>query len=90
MAKDFETLEKLRDSLLKTAAVIDELLNLEKRETAGETIAREVQEAALGRFLLCLLQLQESSSGSSLFDSPKHPKPRPSRFDQPKPQKPLP
>lgn len=47
----------LRDELRKGADIIDELLELEKRENLGESVNKEC-EAIMGRFMLSMVNLE--------------------------------
>lgn len=47
----------LRDELRKGADIIDELLELEKREELGENVEKEC-EAIMGRFMVSMVNLE--------------------------------
>lgn len=46
----------LRDNLRKSADIIDELLELEKKEDAGADVEKEC-EALMGRFVISMIEL---------------------------------
>lgn len=58
--RDKDKLEKMRDIFRETADIIDEILVLEAREDNGEDVQKE-SEAALGRFMLKMIELQTLS-----------------------------
>lgn len=47
---------EMRDTFRKSADIIDELLELEKREEAGEDV-KEEYEAVQGKFVMVMLKL---------------------------------
>lgn len=51
---------ELRDILRKGADIVDELLELEKREEAGEDVEEEC-EALMGRFIVVFMKLNKIS-----------------------------
>ncbi|MGG5463499.1 hypothetical protein [Clostridium sp. B9] len=55
MSKNSNWIE-LRDTLRKGANIVDELLELEKREEAGENVEEEC-EALMGRFMFVFIKL---------------------------------
>lgn len=57
MSKNSNWIE-LRDTLRKGANIVDELLELEKREEAGENVEEE-SEALMGRFMFVFIKLSE-------------------------------
>ncbi len=54
---EYDNLIKIRDTFRETADIIDEILELGKREGEGEDIKKE-SEAAFGRFMLKMIELQ--------------------------------
>lgn len=52
-----ENFKALRDELRKGADIIDELLELEKREGLGENVEKEC-EAIMGRFMVSMVNLE--------------------------------
>lgn len=48
---------KIRDTFREAADIIDELVELDEREKNGEYLKKET-EAALGRFMMKMLELQ--------------------------------
>lgn len=52
---------KLRDAFREIADIIDEILELEKREEAGQDVAKEL-ESIMGRYFMKFLELQALSN----------------------------
>ena len=52
---------KMRDILRETADIIDEVLELEKRDEEGQDVEKEL-ESVMGRFFMKLLEIQKSSN----------------------------
>ena len=59
MSNNTELIE-MRDTFRKSADIIDELLELEKREEAGEDVKEEC-EAVQGKFVMVMLKLNSIS-----------------------------
>lgn len=58
---DDKDLIVMRDMFRESADIIDELLELDKREKNGEDVAKEL-ESVLGRFMLKMMKISELSS----------------------------
>lgn len=52
---------KIRDILRETADIIDEVLELEKRDEEGQDVEKEL-ESVMGRFFMKLLEIQKLSN----------------------------
>ena len=52
---------KMRDVLRETADIIDEVLELEKRDEEGQDVEKEL-ESVMGRCFMKLLELQKLSN----------------------------
>lgn len=51
---------KLRDKFIEIADILDEVVELEKRDEAGEDVEKEI-ESLMGRYLFKCIELQELS-----------------------------
>lgn len=58
---DDKDLIVMRDMFRESADIIDELLELDKREKNGEDVAKEL-ESVLGRFMIKMIKISELSS----------------------------
>lgn len=52
---------KMRDILREAADIIDEVLELEKRDEEGQDVEKEL-ESVMGRFFMKLLEIQKLSN----------------------------
>ena len=52
---------KMRDILRETANIIDELLELEVRETSGQEVIEKETESVAGRFMFKMMELNNLS-----------------------------
>lgn len=55
-----EEIIKLRDKFREIADILDEVVELEKRDEAGEDVEKEI-ESLMGRYLFKCIELQELS-----------------------------
>ncbi|MGG7143562.1 hypothetical protein ACQPVP_08855 [Clostridium nigeriense] len=56
-----DNLIELRDTFREIADIIDEILELEKREKEGQDVKKEL-ESVMGRYLLKFIELQALSN----------------------------
>ncbi|KZL93543.1 hypothetical protein [Clostridium magnum] len=56
MSKRDESIVKMRDLFRETADIIDEMLELETKEAAGQDVSKEAESVA-GRFMFKMMEI---------------------------------